>query len=211
MYASGFRLRGAGALAGVGVDGYALSSSPSTSGNVNAGYLAFTASGLYPVSGDSRAVGLPVRCVRAFSTAWKERLASQRAVRPGLLIASGYRHRESGVLTFVGSYGCAWSGTPYASGNANAGYLVFGASFIYPLRNDFRAFGFPVRCVREFTAAWKECPSLARGLGFGFHCGVAVSRSVFPLRATASTRPEPWRSSARAAVRGVVPRARQAM
>ena len=67
--------------------------------------------------------------------------------------ASGYRNRTSGALSNVGTNGYAWSSSPNASGNVNAGNLNFNASYVNPLNNANRANGFPVRCVRAFTAA----------------------------------------------------------
>ena len=62
--------------------------------------------------------------------------------------ASGYRLRTSGALTNVGSGGYSWSSSPTQS-SALAGYLGFSAAGVYPQGNDSRAYGFPVRCVRE--------------------------------------------------------------
>ena len=62
--------------------------------------------------------------------------------------ASGYRNRTSGALTGVGSDGYSWSSSP-AQSSAYAGYLDFNASNVYPQDNGSRAYGFPVRCVRE--------------------------------------------------------------
>ena len=62
--------------------------------------------------------------------------------------ASGYRNRTSGALTNVGSYGCSWSSSPTQS-STYAGYLYFDAAYVSPQTNGSRAYGFPVRCVRE--------------------------------------------------------------
>lgn len=62
--------------------------------------------------------------------------------------ASGCRYRASGALANVGSYGCSWSSSPTQS-STYAGYLHFVATYVYPQYNSSRAFGFPVRCVRE--------------------------------------------------------------
>ena len=62
--------------------------------------------------------------------------------------ASGYRGRTSGALTSVGSVGCRWSSSP-TQRSTDAGYLSFGASSVDPQDNNSRAYGFPVRCVRE--------------------------------------------------------------
>ena len=69
------------------------------------------------------------------------------------LAASGYRHRASGALTNVGTEGDSWSSSPNASGSVNAGNLNFNATNVNPLNSNNRANGFPVRCVRAFTAA----------------------------------------------------------
>ncbi|WP_195497469.1 hypothetical protein [Alistipes senegalensis] len=66
--------------------------------------------------------------------------------------ASGYRNRTSGALTNVGSNGYSWSSSP-TQGSTNAGYLNFSASNVNPQNNNYRANGFPVRCVRGFTFA----------------------------------------------------------
>ena len=62
--------------------------------------------------------------------------------------ASGFRNRASGALTYVGSNGYSWSSSP-TQGSTNAGYLLFFATYVYPQSNLSRAYGFPVRCVRE--------------------------------------------------------------
>ena len=62
--------------------------------------------------------------------------------------ASGCRNRTSGALANVGSNGYSWSSSPTQS-SAYAGYLDFYATFVYPQNNYSRAYGFPVRCVRE--------------------------------------------------------------
>ena len=196
--ASGYRLYTSGAVASVGLSGFSWSSTPGAAGSVYAGRLSFVAASLSPLDHNVRVYGFPVRCVRAFTATWKECVAvldSAFVVRCGgqsfCLPASGYRYYSSGALTLVGSYGCAWSGSPNASGNVLAGYLDFSAANVYPMRGTYRTIGFPVRCVRAFTAAWKECAAFGVVLGSGFRCAVAVSRSAFPLRAPATTRPVP--------------------
>lgn len=69
------------------------------------------------------------------------------------LPASGYRNRTSGALTNVGTNGYYWSSSPNSSGSTNAGNLNFNATNVNPLNSNNRANGFPVRCVRAFTAA----------------------------------------------------------
>ena len=63
--------------------------------------------------------------------------------------ASGSRNRTNGSLTSVGSNGYSWSSSPDSAGSTHAGYLSFGASYVYPFNDYGRANGFPVRCVRE--------------------------------------------------------------
>ena len=62
--------------------------------------------------------------------------------------ASGFRNRTSGALTGVGSSGYSWSSSPTQS-STYAGYLGFFAASVYPQNSLSRAYGFPVRCVRE--------------------------------------------------------------
>ena len=65
------------------------------------------------------------------------------------LEATGYRHRESGALTYVGTYGYYWSSSSYYAGSYGAGYLGFNSSVVYPLSGTTRAYGRSVRCVRN--------------------------------------------------------------
>ncbi len=67
--------------------------------------------------------------------------------------AAGYRNRESGALTNVGSNGYYWSSSSYAAGNINAGNLNFNSGNVYPLNNNNRANGFSVRCVQASTGS----------------------------------------------------------
>ncbi|MCM1150791.1 MAG: hypothetical protein NC322_01970 [Alistipes senegalensis] len=61
--ASGLRNNTTGDLWGVGTNGYAWSSSP-TSGSANAGYLDFNPTNVNPLNNNNRAYGFPVRCVQ---------------------------------------------------------------------------------------------------------------------------------------------------
>ena len=99
------------------------------------------------------------------------RHSSQRLLRPP---ASGYRTRETGGLTNVGTNGYSWSSSAYAAGSATSGGLNFNSSNVNPL-NSFsgRALAFPVRCVQHLQAAFpknkgaciKQAPSfIGRGL-----------------------------------------------
>ena len=64
LEAAGFRLDSSGALASVGAGGWCWSSSSYAAGNVNAGSLSFSTSGVNPLYYNSRAHGFSVRCVR---------------------------------------------------------------------------------------------------------------------------------------------------
>ncbi len=65
--------------------------------------------------------------------------------------AAGYRHRESGALTNVGTEGDWWSSSSYAAGNVNAGFLNIRSGNVNPLNNTNRANGLSVRCVQAST------------------------------------------------------------
>ncbi len=63
--------------------------------------------------------------------------------------AAGYRHRETGVLAEVGSFGECWSSSTYASDAANASHLALASSKTCPVdTNGAHAYGFSVRCVQ---------------------------------------------------------------
>ena len=66
-----------------------------------------------------------------------------------LSIATGYRHRESGALTNVGTEGDVWSSSSAYAGNLNAGNLNFNSGNVNPLNNSNRANAFSVRCVQH--------------------------------------------------------------
>ena len=61
--------------------------------------------------------------------------------------ASGYRYYNDGSLNYVGDIGYYWSAVP--SNTHNGCLLNFNLGYVYPLYNDSRAFGFPVRAVSE--------------------------------------------------------------
>ena len=63
--------------------------------------------------------------------------------------ATGCRHRESGALACVGTDGYAWSSSSSYAGSNYASYLHFNSSSVFPLNTNSRAYGFPVRCVRN--------------------------------------------------------------
>ena len=62
--------------------------------------------------------------------------------------APGYRHRDHGTLYAVGADGYSWSSTiPTGSGYAH--YLSFSYSWLDPQSSNYRAYGFPLRCLQE--------------------------------------------------------------
>ena len=68
--------------------------------------------------------------------------------------ASGYRHRTSGALTSVGVNSQSWSSSPATAGSANASYLVFDATLMYPEYSNSRSYAFPVRCVQHLQGCF---------------------------------------------------------
>ena len=61
--------------------------------------------------------------------------------------ASGYREHHDGSFSNVGKNGYYWSASP---SNANAYYLFFSIhGSVYPSNDDYRAYGFSVRCLQE--------------------------------------------------------------
>ena len=61
--------------------------------------------------------------------------------------ASGCRNNSSGALSSDGSYGYCWSSSPRSQAS---GYrLYFNSGGVYPSSSDYRANGFPVRCIAE--------------------------------------------------------------
>ncbi len=77
------------------------------------------------------------------------RSSPERSIQRLLPIAAGYRHRDGGALTNVGAEGDVWCSSTYASGNINAGFLNFNATWVNPLNNTHRAHGLSVRCVQH--------------------------------------------------------------
>ncbi len=63
--------------------------------------------------------------------------------------ASGCRERDSGALSEAGAWGGSWSGSPFAAESQNASIFRFSAGDVSPVFNTNRAYGLPVRCVKE--------------------------------------------------------------
>jgi hypothetical protein len=60
--------------------------------------------------------------------------------------AAGFRNRYDGALFNTGSHGYYWSASPYSRYGSN---LYFSNGNVFPSNNNFRAYGFSVRCVQE--------------------------------------------------------------
>ena len=60
--------------------------------------------------------------------------------------APGYRHAFYGTLWSVGYSGYSWSSTVSGS---NVRFLDFGFYGVYPQHSNYRAHGFPLRCLQE--------------------------------------------------------------
>ena len=68
--------------------------------------------------------------------------------------APGYRSAASAVLGAVGAHSHCWASSSYAVGSYSAGNYFADVTRMYPLKNDDRAYGFPVRCVQHLQAAF---------------------------------------------------------
>ena len=63
--------------------------------------------------------------------------------------AAGYRYRDTGVLTGVGTHGEWWSSSPWSADHHHASHLAGVSGLVCPVdTNGTRAFGFSVRCVQ---------------------------------------------------------------
>ncbi|WP_298081259.1 hypothetical protein [uncultured Rikenella sp.] len=60
--------------------------------------------------------------------------------------APGYRSRDTGALSNVGSYGCSWASTVSGTGGMSLGFYV---TWLYPSNAYYRAYGFQLRCLSE--------------------------------------------------------------
>ena len=60
--------------------------------------------------------------------------------------AAGYRYNTDGSLSLVVNYGYYWSATPY--GNYASSLYFFDSGDVYPSNDDYRAYGYSVRCLQ---------------------------------------------------------------
>jgi uncharacterized protein (TIGR02145 family) len=65
------------------------------------------------------------------------------------LSAAGLRNNNRGELAYTSSYGYYWSSSPNYGAHSYAGSLYFNSGYVYPLNNNYRAYGFSVRCVQN--------------------------------------------------------------
>ena len=64
--------------------------------------------------------------------------------------APGYRHRDTGALSYVGGEGSVWSSASYGSGDHYRGmYLHFNVTWLSPSNTAHRANGLQLRCLSE--------------------------------------------------------------
>ena len=104
----------------------------------------------FTTSGGNVSSGAPTGCevIGEWSNGWTMKKNANDTVG-NFFAASGYRNRTSGALGYVGSNGYYWS---FASDSqANAYYLNFLSSYLYPLYGSYRANGFAVRPCRELS------------------------------------------------------------
>ena len=84
--------------------------------------------------------------VGSFANGWKFKRNSADTIG-NFFPASGYRNRESGAFTSMGSHGLCWSAG--VASEAYSYYLYFYSGYVTPLNTNYRAFGFAVRPVQE--------------------------------------------------------------
>ena len=65
--------------------------------------------------------------------------------------ASGLRDYPSGTFWGVGMRGYSWLSSSTGTANGYGTRLDVGGTNVYPLNNNSRTYGFPVRCVQELT------------------------------------------------------------
>ncbi len=65
------------------------------------------------------------------------------------MFAAGYRTASAGALDAVGTNGYVWSSSSSYAGSRCAGALYFHSGHVNPLYNNYRAYGFSVRCVQN--------------------------------------------------------------
>jgi hypothetical protein len=147
--ASGWRDTISGALTYTGSSGYAWSCAITGAYGYNLGFNITVA---HPAYGSYRAYGFPVRCVQnllLFKFCCYSHWVEDDLVFIGVVTiypASGFRYRESGAFNDTASYGCTWS---CAVAGVYGCFLGFNSTSVSPMNSNYRAYGFPVRCVQN--------------------------------------------------------------
>ncbi len=78
----------------------------------------------------------------------RHREIAEKYPAPGFRDSGGRGSRAGGTLWLVGNAGYIWSSAiPTGSGNAHHLNLYYGG--IYPQYYNYRAYGFPLRCLQE--------------------------------------------------------------
>lgn len=84
---------------------------------------------------------------------------------------AGYRHRDTGALTNVGTNGNYWSSSRASGTATNASNLNFNSSNgLNPLNENNRANGFSVRCVSGLICKEKIIRSAAGAMSVSPQC-----------------------------------------
>ena len=65
--------------------------------------------------------------------------------------ASGYCLSESGAFNNVGTGGYSWSSSAAGTGSYWSTNLNTNLTWVNPLNNNRRTYGFPIRCVQELA------------------------------------------------------------
>ncbi len=73
-----------------------------------------------------------------------------------IALTSGNRNADSGALNNVGAWGGSWSSSPNSESSLNGGSLSFNSTNVKPLNGDYRANGFPVRCVKYLLVSYTK-------------------------------------------------------
>ncbi|MCM1302443.1 MAG: hypothetical protein NC226_12095 [Bacteroides cellulosilyticus] len=72
-------------------------------------------------------------------------------------LASGYRNRDTGALTNVGTEGDYWSSSSTAAGSTTPSGLDFNTGYVDPLHSFAgRAHALPVRCVQHLQLLFQD-------------------------------------------------------
>ena len=111
--------------------------------------------------------------------------------------APGYRSAASAVLGAVGADSHAWASSSFLVGSYTAGNYYGGATRMVPLKDDNRAFGFPVRCVQHLSEPFvsvrhPDLEVIEQGSSYKF-CMLAEGRVDYYVR---TSRTYEWDTAA---------------